>query len=136
MSNRTSLPNRGQDWESLQAKMMEMSRGDADWRSARTAVYVFNAGEDVLRVAKEAYALYQSENGLGPMAFPSLKRMEQEVIDMGLDLLNGPEGACGNMTSGGSDPWSPTSRIHVSRTPRSSCSFLAWAGSPARFLIS
>jgi glutamate/tyrosine decarboxylase-like PLP-dependent enzyme len=83
--------------------MQEMSRGDADWRNARTAVYVFNPGEDVLRVAKEAYAMYQSENGLGPLAFPSLKRMEDEVIGMGLDLLHGPVGACGNMTSGGTE---------------------------------
>jgi glutamate/tyrosine decarboxylase-like PLP-dependent enzyme len=74
-----------------------------DWRRGRTAVYVFNAGEDVLRVAKEAYALFQSENALGPAAFPSLRRMEEEVVSMGLSLLGGPEGACGNVTSGGSE---------------------------------
>jgi sphinganine-1-phosphate aldolase len=100
---RKQMPEAGQDWESLQAEMLELGKGDADWRRARTAVYVFNAGEDVLRVAKEAYALYQSENALGPMAFPSLKRMESEVVDMGLGLLHAPEGACGNMTSGGTE---------------------------------
>jgi sphinganine-1-phosphate aldolase len=47
--------------------------------------------------------MYQSENGLGPLAFPSLKRMEEEVIGIGLGLLAGPEGACGNLTSGGSE---------------------------------
>jgi sphinganine-1-phosphate aldolase len=100
---RTSIPERGRDWESLRDEMLALSREDADWRNARTAVYVFNAGEDVLRVAKEAYAMYQSENGLGPLAFPSLKRMEDEVVAMGLDLLDAPPGACGNMTSGGSE---------------------------------
>ena len=45
-------------------------------------MYVFNAGEDVARVQKEAYALYMSENGLGPLAFPSLKQMEDEVLDI------------------------------------------------------
>ncbi len=80
-----------------------MGQNDANWRGARTAVYVFNPGEDVMRVAKDAYAMYQSENGLGPLAFPSLKRMEDEVVGIGLGLLNGPEGACGNMTSGGSE---------------------------------
>jgi len=83
--------------------MEAMGAGDVDWRSARTAVYIFNAGEDVLRVAKDAYAMYQSENGLGPLAFPSVKRMEEEVVGIGLDLLHGPAGACGNMTSGGSE---------------------------------
>jgi glutamate/tyrosine decarboxylase-like PLP-dependent enzyme len=97
------MPDQGTDWTSLQTRMRDMGQGDADWRQGRTAVYVFNAGEEVLRVAKEAYAMYQSENGLGPLAFPSLKRMEAEVIEMGLGLLHGPEGACGNMTSGGTE---------------------------------
>lgn len=57
----------------------------------------------MLEVAKEAYALYQSENALGPAAFPSLKRMETEVIAMALDLLNGPAGGTGNITSGGTE---------------------------------
>lgn len=103
MSSHPSLPEKGRDWATLQEVMKERGQNDADWRSARTAVYVFNAGEDVLRVAKDAYAMYQSENGLGPLAFPSLAGMEAEVIGMGLDLLHGPEGACGNMTSGGSE---------------------------------
>jgi len=101
--DRSALPENGVDWPTLQKQMREMSQGDADWRNARTAVYVFNAGEDVLQVAKEAYAMYQSENGLGPLAFPSLKRMEEEVVGMGLGLLHGPEGACGNITSGGTE---------------------------------
>lgn len=100
---RTVIPESGQSWETLRAEMIEFGKGDVDWRGARTAVYVFNPGEDVMEVAKEAYSLYQSENGLGPAAFPSLARMEREVIEMGLDLLHAPEGACGNMTSGGTE---------------------------------
>ena len=57
----------------------------------------------MLEVAKEAYALYQSENALGPAAFPSLKRMETEVVAMALDLLNGPADGTGNITSGGTE---------------------------------
>jgi glutamate/tyrosine decarboxylase-like PLP-dependent enzyme len=83
--------------------MVELGKDDVDWRRGRTAVYVFNAGEDVLRVAREAYALYQSENALGPAAFPSLARMEKDVVCVGLGLLNAPDGACGDMTSGGSE---------------------------------
>jgi sphinganine-1-phosphate aldolase len=97
------LPSQGRDWDSIHAEMLAMGSEDADWRSGRTAVYVFHPGDDVLFVAKEAYALYQSENALGPAAFPSLRRMESEVISMGLGLLHGPEGACGNMTSGGTE---------------------------------
>jgi glutamate/tyrosine decarboxylase-like PLP-dependent enzyme len=100
---RTTLPERGTEWTTLRKELLEQGKDDVDWRNARTAVYVFNAGEDVLAVAKEAYSLYQSENALGPAAFPSLKRMESEVVDMGLSLLQAPEDACGDMTSGGSE---------------------------------
>ena len=81
-----------------------MGADDARWRDLRTAVFVFHAGDDVLEVAKSAYAMYQSENGLGAgSAFPSLARMEADVVSIGLDLLNAPDGACGDMTSGGSE---------------------------------
>lgn len=100
---RPTLPEKGSGWSELRARLEALGERDADWRSARTAVYVFNAGEDVLQVAKEAYALYQSENALGPLAFPSLKRMEDEVVGMGLSLLHAPPGARGNITSGGTE---------------------------------
>ena len=100
---RATLPRHGSDWPALEARMREYAAGDVDWRSGRAAVYVFHAGEDVLRVASDAYALFQSENALGPLAFPSLKRMEQEVVEIGLSLLHAPDGACGNMTSGGTE---------------------------------
>ena len=79
---RKSLPQRGTEWQTLREQLVDFGKDDVDWRSARTAVYVFNAGEDVLRVAKDAYALYQSENALGPLAFPSLKRMEEDVVEI------------------------------------------------------
>jgi sphinganine-1-phosphate aldolase len=100
---RPSLPLQGTDWPSLKARMVDYATGDVAWREGKTAVYVFNAGPEVEQVQKEAYALFQSENGLGPAAFPSLKRMEAEVVGFGLEFLHGPEGAAGAITSGGTD---------------------------------
>lgn len=98
-----TLPEQGATWAETRAKMLEMAAGDVKWRDGKAAVYVFNAGEDVERVQKEAYAMFASENGLGPAAFPSLARMEREVVANGLALLHGPDGAAGSMTSGGTD---------------------------------
>ncbi len=97
------MPDAGTQWDALKQEMIERGSGDAKWREGKTAVYVFNAGEDVARVQKEAYTMYMSENGLGPLAFPSLKQMEDEVVGMGLNLLHAPENAAGNITSGGTD---------------------------------
>jgi sphinganine-1-phosphate aldolase len=100
---RPPLPAHGTDWPTLKDRMLGYADGDVAWREGKTAVYVFNAGPDVEQVQKEAYALFQSENGLGPAAFPSLQRMEAEVVGFGLELLHGPDGAAGAITSGGTD---------------------------------
>ncbi|WP_300378745.1 aspartate aminotransferase family protein [Henriciella sp.] len=97
------MPEKGQDWEAVRAMLEERGANDAKWRDGRTAVYVFNAGEEIEQVQKAAYTAFMSENGLGPMAFPSLAQMEKDVISMALGLLHGPEGATGAMTSGGTD---------------------------------
>lgn len=107
------MPTSGSDWDDLRSQMLERGAGDAKWRDGKTAVYVFNAGEDVARVQHEAYTLYMSENGLGPAAFPSLKQMEDEVVGMGLSVLHGDEESVGNITSGGTD--SITMAVKASR---------------------
>ncbi len=97
------MPEEGQDWETLSKEMLTRGGNDVKWRDGKTAVYVFNAGPDIARVQKEAYTMYMSENGLGPLAFPSLAQMESEVVSMGLNLLHAPQGGAGNITSGGTD---------------------------------
>ncbi len=97
------LPTAGSSWPDLEARMREMASGDVKWREGKTGMYIFNAGEDVERVKKAAYAMFSEENGLGPAAFPSLARMEREVVAHALALLHAPEGADGAMTSGGTD---------------------------------
>jgi hypothetical protein len=81
-----------------------MATGDVKWRDGKAAVYVFNAGEDIDQVQKEAYAMFASENGLGPAAFPQSGRHGEALyVGFGLGLLHAPEGAAGAMTSGGTD---------------------------------
>jgi glutamate/tyrosine decarboxylase-like PLP-dependent enzyme len=99
----TQLPAQGASWPELEARMRAMASGDVKWREGRTGLYIFNAGEEVERVQKAAYALFSAENGLGPAAFPSLAQMEREVVGFALGLLNAPPGAAGAMTSGGTD---------------------------------
>ena len=100
---RSSLPDAGQSWENLQDAMAALRSRDVDWRNGRASVYVFHPGDDVLEVAHAAYGAFISENGLGPAAFPSLKRMEKEVTEIALTLQEAPESAAASMTSGGSE---------------------------------
>jgi glutamate/tyrosine decarboxylase-like PLP-dependent enzyme len=100
---RTVLPERGRSWPELREEMQALRGRDVDWRAGRASVYVFHSGDDALQVAHDAYGAFISENGLGPGAFPSLKRMESDVVDMGLALQHAPDGAAGSMTSGGTE---------------------------------
>lgn len=97
------MPKIGRQWDDVKTDLLDRGIDDAKWRDGKTAVYVFNAGDEIAKVQKEAYTAYISENGLGPAAFPSLAKMEKEVISMALDLLHGPAGSTGAMTSGGTD---------------------------------
>lgn len=103
VTRRARFPERGREADQLFAEMEAARANDVDWRGGRVGLYVHYAGDDVLEVAKEAYQRFFSENALGPKAFPSLRRFEEDVVDWTLDLLNAPAAATGVMTSGGTE---------------------------------
>lgn len=101
---RKPLPKTGLDWETLDRVMSEMASGDIDWRRGRVPIGVTYASEGVNEVSQKAFIKFFTENAsLGKRAFFSVKRMEEEVIDMGLELLNAPLEGRGSMTTGGSE---------------------------------
>ncbi len=95
-------PN-GMSKQEVMDRMRGLKQDDADWRGARTWSLVFPAGEDVDEVLEAAHREFLFENALNPFRFPSLRVMEEEVVEMTADLLNAPEGARGCMTSGGTE---------------------------------
>lgn len=99
----TTLPPRGTPWPELKTQLQDAGKNDVDWRRGRVPMFIHYAGEDVLEVAKQAYLMYFSENGLGLRAFKSLATFESEVVAMGLGLLHGDAGARGAMTTGGTE---------------------------------
>jgi glutamate/tyrosine decarboxylase-like PLP-dependent enzyme len=44
--------------------------------------------------------MFMEANALAPGAFPSVAKMDREVIEATLDLLNAPENAGGSLKSG------------------------------------
>lgn len=101
-----ALPDRGVAAADVVAELRAMRTADKDWRGGRTFGLVYHAGEEVENVAREAMVLYMSENGLNSLAFPSIARMQREVVDALAHLLHRRDGgreAAGFMTSGGSE---------------------------------
>jgi sphinganine-1-phosphate aldolase len=99
----TQLPENGRGWNDLAAALEQHRDKDADWRQGRTALFIFNAGEQVRQVGEQAYLAYMAENALGLRAFPSLAAMEAEIIAIAHELTHAPTDAGGYFTTGGTD---------------------------------
>ncbi len=97
------IPESGRSEQSVLETLEAYRAGDTDWRAGRTWGYVFDAGRAIEDVAKRAFVAFMSENALDPTIYPSLLRLENEVVGMALAHLSAPEGAAGNFTSGGTE---------------------------------
>ena len=70
------------------------ARDDLPTHGGRTLAYVYDCGlADVDAVGRQALASYGATNGLDPTAFPSLLRMENELVGFAADLLDAPADA-------------------------------------------
>lgn len=97
------LPTSGRAVDDLLAEVRGGRGHDVDWRGGRAFSLVYNPADPELERLQEAVAQeYLHENYLNPFAFPSLLRMEQEVVAMSADLL-GLGSAGGKLTSGGTE---------------------------------
>ena len=85
-------------------RLRALQADDLPVHGGRTLAYVYDSGlPDIDRIGREAVASAAASNGLDPTAFPSLLRMENDLVAFGLRLLAGPAGAVGTVTSGGTE---------------------------------
>ena len=86
------------------ARLRALQADDLPVHGGRTLAYVYDSGlPDIDRIGREAVASAAATNGLDPTAFPSLLRMENDLVGVGLRLLDAPDGAVGTVTSGGTE---------------------------------
>lgn len=83
-----AFPASGASAGSVLDELRSRKADDVDWRSGKTSLYVQFGGDDVYEVSRQAADLYFSENAHGAAAFPSVQRLQSEVIGHLLDLLN------------------------------------------------
>ena len=110
------IPPKGLSKEEIFRTLKSYKGTDLDWKSGRVFGYIYDPGENVHDVIDEAYTLYLFENGLDPLSFPSLLRLENEVVSMTANLLECGSEVVGNFTSGGTE-----SLILAVKTSRDYC---------------
>jgi glutamate/tyrosine decarboxylase-like PLP-dependent enzyme len=97
------LPPTGLDREQVLARLADYRKDDLAARGGRTFAYVYDAGRpDVDALAHDVYSSFLDVNGLDPTVFPSLLRMENEVLAITAEHLGDPT-AVGSFTSGGTE---------------------------------
>jgi len=97
------IPDNGIPEEDLIGEMEALRQEDTNWREGKVWSLVYHATDKHTEMLKKAYTMFFSKNALSPMAFPSLRKFETEVISMTVDLFNGDKRCCGSMTSGGTE---------------------------------
>ncbi|HEV7974133.1 pyridoxal phosphate-dependent decarboxylase family protein [Amycolatopsis sp.] len=90
--------------EDILAELRSLRAADLPTHGGRTLAYVYDSGlAGVDELAASAHALASSANGLDPTAFPSLLRMENDLVAAAADLLGGSAQTVGSVTSGGTE---------------------------------
>lgn len=96
------LPETGVDWDDLQNELEAIQSGDAKWRDGRVFGIYFPTRNDIEKVAEAAHSTFFRLSTHHPEVFPSLYRLEHDVVAMAAGLF-AAEGAIGNVTCGGTE---------------------------------
>ena len=97
------IPKKGLPKEQILGTLQAFKSRDMDWKAGKVWCYVYNPGEDPNQVVKEAYLSFLTENGLDPTVFPSMLKLETDVVRMLTTLLRGDENVVGHLTTGGTE---------------------------------
>ncbi|MCU1686502.1 MAG: aspartate aminotransferase family protein [Amycolatopsis sp.] len=100
----TALPSAGVPGDDVLAEVRALRKADVPTHGGRTLAYVYDSGlAGVDELAAAAHAAASSANGLDPTAFPSLLRMENDLVAAAAGLLGGSAATVGSVTSGGTE---------------------------------
>lgn len=95
--------DRGLSRQEIFETLARYKEADVPWREARAFGFVYDGGREVEAVAREAYGAFLGENGIDPTSFPSLLRIENELMATARAQLHGGPDSVGAFTSGGTE---------------------------------
>jgi sphinganine-1-phosphate aldolase len=102
-----ALPERGSDAAEVFDRALDLAEGDTAWTpgESRLSGVVYMADVEHFRLLNKVYAWFAHSNPLHGDIFPSVARMEREVVAMTAGLLGGGSGTpvVGCLTSGGTE---------------------------------
>lgn len=97
------IPLKGRSKDDIFNELKQRKSQDFDWHNGRAFASIYDAGEEARDAIYSAYTMFLTDNLVDPTLFPSLKDMENEVVSMCANLLQGDENISGTLTSGGTE---------------------------------
>ncbi|EJU04158.1 PLP-dependent transferase [Dacryopinax primogenitus] len=82
-------------------RMDKQERGDI-WKEGKMSGGIYHGGEELNDLLVAAFKKFVVSNPLHPDVFPTIRRMDAEIVAMCLRMYNNPSGA-GTTTSGGTE---------------------------------
>ena len=98
-----SLPSVGWPKDKVFDALEDLRVDDIAWRDGRAFSLAYYAGAEAISVAEEAYRRFSGENALSTDAFPSLRKIQADVVAMAGKWLGATSESAGFMTSGGTE---------------------------------
>lgn len=100
----TALPAKGLPHEQALQLVTQMQRlEEGSWRRGFVSGAVYHGEREHIRFATRAYAAASQSNPLHPDIWPSITRMEGEIVSMTAHMLGGGPSTRGAVTSGGTE---------------------------------
>ncbi len=97
------FPNQGLSHQEIKSEIQNLKQNDVHWKEGKSFCLSYFGGDEADRIAKEVIAEFSCDNALNPTAFPSLNKMENEVVMMTKEVLGGDQNCRGTMTTGGTE---------------------------------
>lgn len=97
------IPDTGETHDAVLADLEKFRQHDLNVRGGHVFCYSYHPGADVERTSESAFVNFLTESALDPTTFPSVMRIERDVVRMIANLLRGDENVVGNFTSGGTE---------------------------------
>ncbi|NIB39893.1 aspartate aminotransferase family protein [Pseudomaricurvus alkylphenolicus] len=97
------LPPQGSNYDTVMGRVRELRNAMTEGQRGKLASTTFQGQEEMQRVLHDAFGEFMDWNGLFTFQEAPAARLENDVIDICVDIMNGGEQGRGNLTSGGTE---------------------------------
>ncbi len=94
---------KGVPHEEVMAGLTGFTENDVDWKTGKVMTGLYDPGRDAHDLAVEAYTRFLPQNALYVNMYPSIGKLEKDVVSSMAGLLRADDEVVGNMTSGGTE---------------------------------